>query len=107
MAAADVVICDYSTLCEEAMLAGKPVILSDFPMERVWKESIIARYQRRGLVFDSSSDLRKLIDLAFTDTELKEYCMALVQSLMPPKKGYVGVIREVTANILLETVKHG
>ncbi len=103
MAAADVVICDYSTLCEEAMIAGKPVILSDFPVERVWKESIIARYQKRGLVFDNNSDLGGLIDQALTDTELKEYCSELVKDLIPPEQGYIEVIRDATANILLDT----
>jgi CDP-glycerol glycerophosphotransferase (TagB/SpsB family) len=100
MAAADVVICDYSTLCEEAMIAGKPVILSDFPMERVWKESIIAKYQKRGLVFGNESNLRELIDLALSDTELMKYSSELVRDLMPPKQGYAGAICEVTKNLL-------
>jgi glycosyltransferase involved in cell wall biosynthesis len=100
--AADVVICDYSTLCEEAMIAGKPVILSDFPMARVWKESIIARYMKRGLVFNASSNLGELINLALKDTELKKYCNELIQDLMPPQQGSAGVIREITARLLFD-----
>ncbi len=102
MVAADVVICDYSTLCEEAMIAGKPVILSDFPMARVWKESIIARYMKRGLVFNASSNLGELINLALKDTELKKYCNELIQDLMPPQQGSAGVIREITARLLFD-----
>jgi glycosyltransferase involved in cell wall biosynthesis len=100
ISAADVVICDYSTLCEEAMIAGKPVVLSDFPMERVWKESIIARYQKRGLVFGNGSNLRELIETALSDTDLQKFSTELVGDLMPPKQGYQEVIREVTANTL-------
>ena len=100
MAAADVVICDYSTLCEEAMIAGKPVILSDFPMERVWKDSIIARYQKRGLVFDNGSNLRELIEMALTDTDLKHFSAELVKDLMPPRQGYAESICEVTKSLL-------
>ena len=100
MIAADVVICDYSTLCEEAMLAGKSVVLSEFPEERVWKNSIIAKYQEKGPVFSNNSNLKELIEKSMADDELKKFASSLVEDLLPPKQGYDKVLVEVTQKVL-------
>lgn len=100
MVAADIVICDYSTLCEEAMLAGKPVILSDFPAERVWKNSIIAKYMKDGIVFSNESDLRALLLQCEEDTALQDYAASLVQDLLPPEDGYKAAVYNATTESL-------
>lgn len=100
MSAADVVICDYSTLCEEAMLTGKPVILSEFPADRVWKDSIIAKYKDKCPSFSNDSNLRELMERVETDSELISYAQNLVNDLLPPKEGYKETIWKVTKNVL-------
>ena len=100
MIAADVVVCDYSTLCEEAMLAGKPVVLSDFPIHRVWKNSIIANYQRKGVIFYKDSNLKELIERSITDEALRNYSKELVNDLLPPQQGYKASVCEVTQKVL-------
>ena len=100
MIAADVVICDYSSLCEEAMLAGKPVIMSDFPDERVWKHSIIRQYKDKGPVFRNDSSLEQLIEQVLNDNETKAFASELVSDLLPPKGGYAAAVRNATEEIL-------
>ena len=100
MIAADVVICDYSSLCEEAMLAGKPIILSDFPSDRVWRHSIIAEYQKNGPTFFRDSDLRTLITKIIENEDLVDYSSSLVTDLMPPAQGYAMAVYEVTQKVL-------
>lgn len=100
MLAADVVICDYSTLCEEAMLAGKPVVLSRFMPDRVWKHSVIAEYMKRGIVFDGTGDLHDLIALALNDKDLQSFAGGLVEDLLPPKEGYGHAVVAATEKIL-------
>ena len=100
MVASDIVICDYSTLCEEAMLAGKPVILSEFPISRVWKHSVIAEYKKCCYKFDGTNSLKELLDKVLTDDELREYAGSLVENLLPPSEGYENTVFTVTKNLL-------
>ena len=100
MVAADMVVCDYSTLCEEAMLAGKPVLLSDFQTDRVWKNSTIAKYKERCPSFTRNSDLRMMIENVFADSELNEYAKQLAIDLLPPKGGYENAVREITQKVI-------
>lgn len=100
MVAADIIICDYSSLCEEAMLTGKSVILSDFPASRVWKESIIAKYQKKGIIFDNNSDLRALLRQCNSDSQLSRYASSLVEDLIPPEGGYKKAVLEATERVL-------
>jgi hypothetical protein len=100
MIAADVVICDYSSLCEEAMLAGKPVIMSDFPDTRVWKDSIIRKYKEKGPVFSRDSSLEELLEQAVNDKKMTEYASELTKDLLPPEGGYAYAVRKITEELL-------
>lgn len=91
--AADIVITDYSTLCEEAMIAGKRIVLSEFPTERVWKYSTISDFQRKGTVFHNGDNLE---DVLLRSKEGAEYELAL----KPPEGGYQNAVMQVTNGLL-------
>lgn len=100
MIAADIVICDYTTLCEEAFLAGKPVLLSSFSDNQVWKNSIIANYKKKAPFFSKDDDLRASIERIIDDYELKDYANSLVRDLLPPVGGYKKAVYEITKKLL-------
>jgi len=102
MVAADLIMSDYSTLCEEGMLAGKTVLLSDFPKERVWKDSIIAKYMEVGPVFSKNSNLKALIEKSFSDTRITSFARELVKDLIPPDNDYKGCIQKTTVKLLYD-----
>ena len=62
MAAADVVISDYSTLTEVAITMGEKVILSDFPPETVWEQSAIAKIRPFLPIIKSGKQLKELLE---------------------------------------------
>ncbi|MBR6408563.1 MAG: hypothetical protein IKS19_08305 [Clostridia bacterium] len=64
--ASDVVITDFSTMSELAVLCGRKLIFSDFPKGRVWKHSMTAKLREVSPVLYDDSDLRRLLDLAVT-----------------------------------------
>lgn len=103
--AADIVICDFSTLCEEAMIAGKKIILSEFPDKRVWKYSTIADYKKKGLVFGKDTDLKQMIQMCLSDERYAELCREYAKELFPPAGGYKYVVNHITKQLLEGEIK--
>ncbi len=99
--AADIVICDFTTLCEEAMLVGKPVILSPFPLDRVWKHSTIAKYMQKGPVLKDISKLRELLKNCDND-EVRNLCKEYAEKLILQDGDYKGIIRKTVQELLEE-----
>ncbi|MDD3139693.1 MAG: glycosyltransferase [Lachnospiraceae bacterium] len=100
--ATDVVICDYSSLCEEAMLAGKRIILSDFPVKRVWKQSSIAKFMMDAQVFKETSNLKKMLQIALGESDYQRKYEQYAKEIMPPEEGYQKNVQLITKQLLGE-----
>lgn len=62
LAACDIVISDFSSLAESAILAGRKLIFSPYPDGLVWKRSLTAQARRILPTLESPDGLRFLLD---------------------------------------------
>ena len=58
MMASDVVMVDYSAMTSLAVLAGKKIIISKFPEERIWRRSMYAELRKIFPVVEKAEDLK-------------------------------------------------
>lgn len=100
MMASDMIIVDYSAMLSLAILAGKKVILSDFPDSRIWKKSMYYEIKKTFPVIRSAGELKSAIeDLESTDkynVEIKRFQDQLYTSREDYNKFIQGVVRELT-----------
>ncbi len=61
LAAADVVLCDYSSMAELAILAKCKLVLSPFSDERIWSQSLLAKARPLLPVLQSADELGELL----------------------------------------------
>jgi len=62
MAACDIVISDFSSMAESAILARRKLIFSPYPDGMVWKRSLTARARKRLPTLESPDGLKFLLD---------------------------------------------
>lgn len=100
MVASDIVICDFTTLCEEAMIAGKPVILSEFSKERVWEKSTIAGYLEEGPVLHREEPLKDALEAVCGNEEVCKLTARYAADIMPNSAGYRKQVEQTTKQLL-------
>lgn len=98
--AADIVICDYSTFYELALLAGKKLILSDFPETRVWKYSIARELMKEIPVFKKDTDLEVLIKKVMNSKEYQALFEKYGIELQTEEVSYQKKMKEIVEQLI-------
>ena len=98
--AADVVICDYSTFYELALIAGKKLILSDFPEKRVWKYSIARELMKVVPVFKKDSNLQQLIQQVLESEEYRCVFEKYAKELITENMSYQEKMNEIVQRLI-------
>lgn len=97
--AADVVLSDYSSMYEIALMAGKRLILCDYPKNRLWKKSITYNIRREVPLYSGEGNLRSLIEEAESGS-----CDAIYaryqRELLAPEQSYQQQVCEITEQLL-------
>ena len=100
MMASDMIIVDYSAMLSLAILAGKKVVLSDFPDSRIWKKSMYYEIKKTFPVIYKAEELKSALEeLEATDQydkEIQRFQDQLYTSQEDYKKFIQGVVRELT-----------
>lgn len=99
LAAADIVLSDFSTLTETAIQAKKKLILSAFPREAVWKESVMARAAERLPVISSAAQLEQALNRVKT-AEPSQELDALAQETYITRAEYEKRVCEIVEKLL-------
>ena len=99
MMASDLILVDYSAMLSLAVLAGKKVILSDFPEERIWKKSM---YYEIKQIFPVLKEVNQLEDalqkIENTDKYDKEI-LRFQDQLYVSKEEYKRFIQDVVMEL--------
>lgn len=101
--ASDVVICDYSTFYELALIAGKKLILSDFPEKRVWKHSIARELMRIVPVFKKDTNLQQLIQHVIDSDEYQRVFEKYAKELITENMSYQDKMKEIVQRLIKQT----
>lgn len=100
MMASDIIVVDYSSMLSLAVLAGKKVILSDFPNERIWKRSMYYEIKQVFPVISKADELEAALqDVEYTDKydrEISRFQEQLYVSEEDYKKFIKDVVSELT-----------
>lgn len=98
--ASDIVICDYSSMYELAIMAKKKLIFSSFPYDRVWKYSVAARIFNDIPILTNEQDLRSLL-INTKNAPLNPIILKYRNEVMPPNAmKYEEIVRRETNNLL-------
>lgn len=102
MMASDLILVDYSAMLSLAVLAGRKVILSDFPDGRIWNRSMYYEIKQVFPVIASAGELAQALrEVEHTDRydrEIERFQEQLYVSKEDYKKFIEGVVRELTKN---------
>lgn len=93
-------ICDYSTFYELALLAGKKLILSDFPETRVWKYSIARELMKEIPVFKKDTDLEVLIKKVMNSKEYQALFEKYGIELQTEEVSYQKKMKEIVEQLI-------
>ncbi len=97
--ASDVVISDYSSMYEVALMAEKPLILSEFHEKKIWRESIAAELKNQIPVYRQGKSLEDLIESAKSE-EMLQICRKYGQELGSKQGLYREKVVETTEELL-------
>ncbi|MBS6396225.1 MAG: CDP-glycerol glycerophosphotransferase family protein [Clostridiales bacterium] len=100
MMASDMIVVDYSAMLSLAVLAGKKVVLSDFPDGRIWKKSMYYEIKKKFPVIAKAKELPDALEkIEHTDKYDKE--IARFQEQLYVSKGdYKKFIQSVTSELV-------
>lgn len=98
--AADVVISDYSTMYELALIANKPLVLTTFSNERVWRYSIAKELKKTIPIFTNKSNLQECILRSIGEPELREVYKKYQKEITQPCGEYRRRVRSITEDLL-------
>ncbi len=104
MIASDVVFSDYSTLTESAVSIRKKLVLSDYPKETIWKESVISKVKDLFLTVKDIKDLGKFIELSL-EKPFPEDTIRYCDETKILRKDYEDKITLITNNLIEEGKK--
>jgi len=100
MIASDVVVVDYSAMFSLAVLAGKKIVLSDFPDGKVWKKSMHYKIKKIFPVISHASELgAALQEVESTDKYDKEI-QRFQEQLYVSQEDYKKFIRNVVSELI-------
>ncbi len=91
----DIVICDYSSLCEATLIANKPLILSEFDRNRVSKYSIEDKIMNIVPIFTKEKSLKEMLKNIKTQN-LNKY----VQEIDVTRNEYEQKVLSITKELL-------
>ncbi len=102
MLSSDMIVVDYSSMLSLAVLAGKKVILSDFPDGRIWRKSMYYEIKQVFPVISDAGGLEQALeDLERTDRydfEIARFREQLYVSEADYKKFIQDVVGELTSD---------
>lgn len=99
MIAADIVITDFSTMSEIAILCDKKLILSEFPKGRVWKHSMTAKLKEISPILYDDSDLEQLLNKV-VNTDVCKAQSGFKQEIFVSSGEYKQKVLKVTKQLL-------
>ena len=95
--ASDIIICDYSSLYELAIIAEKKIIFSDFPINKVWEHSIAAKLKKQLPVLKTAEDLEKVL-IQVKNRGLDEITLEYKREII--NENYKEIVNNVTEELL-------
>lgn len=98
--ASDLVISDYSSLAELAVLARKKLMLSYFPIEKVWKTSMIARIRKNVPIIYQDSPVEKMINNYLSSDMVLAMQEKFRQEIYVKKNVYNERVKRITRELL-------
>lgn len=97
LAACDVVVSDYSSMAESALLAGRKLIFSPYPDGMVWKYSLTARARESLPTLRSPAELEPLLEKARREA-LNPFIPRACAELVNPR--HDEIVENVTRELL-------
>lgn len=98
--ASDVVVSDYSTMMSLAILAGKKVMLSDFPDEKIGVYSLGYQVKKTFPVLKDASELedalKQVLELPVFDQMVEQFRQELYVSVEDYQEKIRAVTKEMT-----------
>lgn len=98
--ASDVIISDYSSMYELALIADKPLILSDFSDQRVWKHSIARRLKKKIPIFYEESNLEQCIERSLNDSGSKAIYQNYRDEIVMEPGTYKRRVQQITKELI-------
>lgn len=100
MIASDMVIVDYSAMLSLAVLAGKKVILSSFPNERIWKKSMHYELKQIFPILDNVSQIEETLKLVEETVDYEEHIKRFQEQLYVSQDEYRKFIRNIVEELI-------
>lgn len=100
MMSSDVVISDYSTMMSLAILAGKKVILSDFPDMKIGSYSLGYQVKKQFPVLKEAGELGGALDQVFHIPVFEEMVEKYRKELYVSSEEYCQTIRRITEEMI-------
>lgn len=98
--ASDVVVVDYSTMMSLAILAGKKVMLSDFPDEKVGTYSLAFQVKKTCPVLRHASELKDSLEQVLESPVFDRVTEQFREELYVSKEAYRQRIKDVTEEMI-------
>lgn len=99
LVAADIVVSDYSTLTEMAIMLGKKIIFSEFPESTIWKQSSIAKAKVLCETLRRGDDLKEVLDRVNLKEVSKEMCK-LSEDTYVSRKDYESIVKRTVKDLV-------
>ena len=97
LAACDVVVSDYSSMAESAILAGRKLVFSPYPDGMVWKYSLTARAREALPTLRSAAELEPLLEKTRREA-LSPFILRAQAQLVNPR--HDEIVENVTRELL-------
>lgn len=99
MMASDMIVVDYSAMLSLAVLAGKKVILSDFPDSRIWKKSMYYEIKQTFPVIDRAEELGPMLRKMEREDKYDQEIRRFQEQLYVSREDYRSFIRNVVEEL--------
>lgn len=100
MMASDLILVDYSSMLSLAVLAGKKVILSDFPDERIWKKSMYYEMKQIFPVLKDVSELERALQEVENSERYEREIKRFQEQLYVSKEDYKTFVQNVVMELI-------
>lgn len=102
MMASDIVVADYTTMTALALLVGKKVVMSYFPDQRIWRESLYYKMKHILPVIHKAEELEDILIRALNDESSDIFSNEYRKNLFVPYEKYKEEIKNVTSRLIQE-----
>lgn len=103
MAACDIVVSDYSSMAESAIIAERKLVFSPYPDGMVWKRSLTAQARRELPTLPDALSLRPVLE-AVRAAPLDPFILQARKELV--RDDHDQAVREITRELLEEDARH-